>query len=376
MILTTQVRLLPTQEQVVLLRSTLERCNKACSWISKQAIQAKTFHKVAIQKLLYGQIRHQFDLGAQATVRCIAKVADAHKVGRRSKPRRFRRFASQPFDARLLSWKGDYVSIWTLNGRIKVPIKLNEHQKTLLKNRKGEVDLCLTKSGKWLLLVSYELQEQPEQRENEFVGVDLGIVNLATDSDGVTYSGDDVEQARRRYSHRRRNLQRKRTRSAKRKLKKISGKEARFRRDVNHQISKAIVEKAQYTDKGIALEDLKGIRKRIKARRKQRSRLHSWSFHQQRLFIAYKAKIVGVEVVYVNPAYTSQTCSQCGFCSKENRPTRDKFICGNCCFYASADHNAALNISFKARAAVNQPNGTLPGPKVAKTSSLATSSIL
>jgi IS605 OrfB family transposase len=243
-----------------------------------------------------------------------------------------------------------------LSGRIKVPFKVNKQQKDLLDTRKGGVDLCLTKRGKWLLLVPYKTQEKKIQPSTEFIGVDLGIVNLAVDSDGTTYSGDDVEQARRRYAHRRRNLQKKGTRSSKRKLKQISGREARFRRDVSHRISKAIVEKAQCTGRGIALENLKGIRKRVKARRKQRSRLHSWSFYQQQQFISYKAKIAGVETVFVNPAYTSQTCSQCGFCSRNNRPSRDRFKCGSCRFSVAADHNAALNIAFKARAAVNQPN--------------------
>jgi len=190
---------------------------------------------------------------------------------------------------------------------------------------------------------------------DDFLGLDMGIVNLATDSDGDNYSGAEVEEVRRRYAHRRRNLQRKGTKASKRKLRKISGREARFRRDVNHRISKKVVQKAQRTGRGIALEELKGIRGRVTARRRQRARLSGWSFYQQRSFVEYKALLAGVPVVAVDPAHTSQTCPECGHVSKRNRPTRDRFCCESCGHAGPADHIAARNI--RARAVVNRPNG-------------------
>jgi IS605 OrfB family transposase len=137
-----------------------------------------------------------------------------------------------------------------------------------------------------------------------------------------------------------------------------SGREKRFTRDVNHCLSKAIVQTAQGTGRGIALEDLKGIRERIAARRtvtgkRQRRVLHSWAFFQLRAFIAYKAALAGVLVVYVNPAYTSQICSRCGHCEKANRRSQAKFLCVACGFSAHADLNAAENIR---RAAVIPPD--------------------
>jgi putative transposase len=355
--LVTQVRLFPSKEQANLLQTTLERCNKACSWISEQAVEHGIFNKTTIQRMVYSEVRSRFGLGAQATVRCIAKVAASHKVGKRSKPRRFHQRGAQPYDPRILSWGKEHVSIWTIDRRIKVPFRCNKWQQKRLETRVGEVDLVKTNTGKWLLLVPCKVEENPKTVTTEFLGVDLGIVNLAADSDGEIYSGKSVDLVRRKYGHRRRNLQRKSTKSAKRKLKKISGREARFRRDVNHQISKALVFKAQRTGRGISLEDLQGIRNRVTARRRQRARLHCWSFHQQRKFIEYKALLAGIYVVTVDPAYTSQTCPECSYVSRKNRPTRDRFCCESCGHAGPADHIAARNISFRARAAVNRPNG-------------------
>ena len=142
---------------------------------------------------------------------------------------------------------------------------------------------------------------------------------------------------------------------AKRLLKKRSGRERRHARDVNHCISKALVSTAKDTDRGIALENLTHIRSRITVEgKRQRRVLHSWAFFQLRAFIAYKAALAGVPVVYVTPAYTSQTCSHCGHCERANRRTQAKFLCVVCGFSAHADLNAACTIAH--RAAVIPPH--------------------
>jgi len=135
-------------------------------------------------------------------------------------------------------------------------------------------------------------------------------------------------------------------------LKKRRRKESRFARDVNHRISKKLVAKAKDTGCGIALEDLKGIRKRITVRRPQRRIQHSWAFSQLRLFVEYKAKLAGVRVVLVDPRNTSQTCPVCGCVDKANRPSQSLFSCVSCAFSGHADRIAAENIR---RAAVNRP---------------------
>jgi IS605 OrfB family transposase len=129
-------------------------------------------------------------------------------------------------------------------------------------------------------------------------------------------------------------------------------------RDTNHRISKRIVEKAQRTKSGIALEELRGIRGRVRARRSQRSTLHSWSFHQLRQFVVYKAALAGVPMVFVDPRNTSRTCPKCGCVDKRNRPNRDRFRCVSCSFAGEADSIAATNICSRAHVMVPHAAGS------------------
>jgi IS605 OrfB family transposase len=131
----------------------------------------------------------------------------------------------------------------------------------------------------------------------------------------------------------------------------MAGKEARFRRHENHCISKTIVASAKGTGRGIALEDLKGIRNRLTARGTEaRAKLSGWSFGQLHAFLTYKAQLAGVPIEVVDPAYTSQTCAACGHCSKRNRKSQSVFVCKACGHGAHADKNAARNIRARALA--------------------------
>jgi IS605 OrfB family transposase len=152
---------------------------------------------------------------------------------------------------------------------------------------------------------------------------------------------------RKRQQRLRQRLQAKKTSSARRLLNKRRRKEARFAADVNHQISKRIVAEAQRTRRGIAVEQLTGIRARGRLRKPQRAALHSWAFAQLGAFVAYKAKRAGVAFVEVDPAYTSQTCHACGWVDKRNRRSQSEFECGRCGFVGHADHNAAINIAHR-----------------------------
>ena len=158
-------------------------------------------------------------------------------------------------------------------------------------------------------------------------------------------------------------LQTRGTKSAKRHLKKLSGREARFRRDTNHCISKHIVAKAKRTHQGSALEDLRHIRRRTDrtVHTSQRHRHCSWAFFQLRAFIAYKAALAGVAVRYVDPHATSRTCSRCGYCEKANRLSQAEFLCRSCGFAAPADWNAAVTI---ARAAPSDRLSSRPGDRL------------
>lgn len=144
------------------------------------------------------------------------------------------------------------------------------------------------------------------------MGVDVGENNLAAISSGKIFGGKIVRDRRDKFLARRRRLQSNGTQSAKQALCKASGKECRYVKHVNHEISKAIILEAKKREVScIALEDLTNIRKNIKGNKRIRSRLHRWPFRQLQEMILYKAENVGIEVCYVEPAYTSQTCSNC-----------------------------------------------------------------
>lgn len=348
-----QVKLLPNCHQATVLKQTLEIANNACNMISERAWETKTFRQFPLHRLTYKDIRSAFPLTAQIVVRCISKVADAYKLDYKTQ-RIFRPCGAIAFDNRILRWFIDKseVSIWTVDGRMHLPFACGGRQRELLSGQRGESDLCLV-DGLFYLFAACDV-ETPEKKDvTEILGVDLGIVNLAADSDGEVYSGKDIEDNRRKFAHRRRNLQRNGSKSAKRKLKNISGKQARFQKHTNHQISKIIVQKAQDTGRTIALEELGGIRDRVTVRRKQRARHANWSFYQLRQYIAYKAELAGVPVIYVDPRNTSRTCPICGCVDKANRVSQGSFLCVSCGYSAHADTNAALNI--RARAAVNLP---------------------
>ena len=280
------------------------------------------------------------------TVRALARVADSYRTEKRHK-HLFKK-ASMTFDERILSFKEDFgvASILTLGGRIKVSLisKWNLSELKL----KGQVDLIF-KNGKFLLCVVAEIPEVKPIDTVGILGVDLGIVNLATTSDGAFFSGASVDKTRIKINSLRGRLQKAGTKSSKRHLKKLSGRERRFKSDVNHCIAKQIVQTAQDTLRAIALEDLKGFKSTV--RKEQRSKFGKWSFDELGRFISYKAQLRGIPVIFVDPAFTSQTCFECGHVSKSNRKGQE-FKCASCGHTANADVNAALNIS---KAAVNRP---------------------
>lgn len=341
-----QVKLQPTHEQIKPLLETISWANYACKQISKIAWDEQTFGQFKLQSLVYHQIREECPLSAQLVVRCIAKVANAYKLDKKVK-RTFRAHGAIAFDDRILSWKEDTVSIWTGAGRLKIPFVCGERQKALLQSRMGESDLVYAR-GSFYLLAVCDIPDPSPDETDDILGIDFGIVNIITDSEDKSYSGEKVNETRRKMSHRRRNLQKKGTRSAKRKLKQLSGKQRRYQKDVNHCLSKQIVCGAKGTKRAVAIEDLKHIRKRVTVRKSQRARLSNWAFGQLRSFIEYKARLQGVKVIKVDPRNTSRECSQCHHVDKKNRQSQDKFLCQSCGHTANADFNAALNIRARA----------------------------
>lgn len=356
--LTAKIKLQPNSEQHEHLLNTIKVANEACNYISDVAWGAQVFGQFNIHKLVYHDVRAKFALSAQVTVRCISKVTDAYKLDRKTK-RSFGEFGAIPYDDRILRYWIDKetVSIWTVGGRQKMGFAAGPRQIELLQSRKGESNLTFV-DDEFYLFATCDIDEPTPDDVTDVLGIDLGIVQIASDSDGNQFSGSQVNSIRKRRRRQRKRLQKKGTKSARRVLRRLKRKESRFSKDVNHQVSKRIVEKAKRTGRAISLENLKGIRSRIRARKPQRSTLHSWAFADLIEKIKYKAKLAGIPVIEVDPAYTSQTCSECGHCAKSNRKSQANFLCVECGFSANSDTNAARNISTLGRAVVNQPDGS------------------
>ncbi len=350
--LTLLVKLAPTPEQHQALLETMEKFNEACNDIAKVAYHNETANKIRLQKIVYYRIREEYGLSSQMTVRAISKVCEAFKRDK-SILCKFRPHGAMIFDPRILSWKGlDRVSILTLKGRQIIPIQIGAYQKERFDRIKGQADLLL-RDGVFYLAATIDAPEETPYDPVGTLGVDMGLVYLSYDSDGESHSGKQVDEVRERNARLKASLQSCGSKSAKRHLKRLSGKEARFKASVNHVVSKQLVAKAKDTQRRIAIENLSGIRRGVTVRRSQRSRLHSWGFYQLRHFIEYKAQLNGVQVVPVYPRGTSHICPSCGVNEKANRPQRDVFKCIGCGYAGHADHVAAINIA--ARADVMQP---------------------
>lgn len=350
--LTANLQLKTTPDQFHALLDTLRIANDACNYISQIAWNSKVFGQWKLHRLVYYDVKEKFGLSAQIVIHCISKVVDAYKKDKKT-IRVFRMHGSITYDDRILKYHPGEVSIWTIDGRKFIPYVLGERQQIALENRKGESDLIYCK-GKFYLNFVYEVEEPAPDDPNGFLGIDLGIVNIASDSTGEQFAGNHLNSLRKRHSKLRKKLQSKGTKSAKRLLTKRRKKEKLFARDINHIISKKIVSKAKALGLGIALEDLKGIRNRVTVKKSQRRQHNSWSFYQLQQFIVYKAILAGIAVKFVEAAYTSQTCPICGCVDKHNRPDQSTFSCIKCSFAGNADTVAARNISC--RASVNMPN--------------------
>ena len=359
--LTVQIKLLPTPIQADALRATLETVNSAANRLSQLAWDAKEFRRFPLHKTYYRPIRDEFPLSAQIVCLLNAKVVDAYKLDKKVQ-RVFRKHGSIAYDSRILGLNlaASTISIWTLGGREKMPFVCGEKQRALLVYPRGESDLIL-RNGKWFLNITVDVPEDKEIEAVDVLGIDLGIAEIAADSDGNKYSGAKLNKVRHRNRALRKKLQRIGTKSARRLLKKRSRKESRFAADTNHTISRRIVSLAKRTNRMVAVEELTGIRSRVRARKREMTKLHSWAFAQLGSFLEYKCARAGIPLLRIDPRFTSQACSQCGHTEKANRKSRDNFVCKSCGHTSHADTNGAANIRLKGLAmagagAFNHPN--------------------
>ena len=364
-----RIKLVASQEYKQALLDTMSDYNSACNIISRMAWETNTYGRYDLHHLSYKTIRTKFpNLKANHVIRAIARVSASYKTLNENEKEAYAKFKAGKIERwyreqRMFKWRNGIeldedlwgflqdgsITISTVYGRAKhIQWFVNEYNGHLLKYRTNSATLVYRR-GKFYLHVVCTIEEKPEHKVQDFIGIDMGVKNIATTSDGEIWSSDKIEFKRQWYAWRRAELKRVGTDSAKRRLKKLSGRENGFRRDVDHCISKHVVNNAERTGRGIAIEELDGITERTRAiRKEQRAKHHSWSFNRLSTYISYKAKLRGVPVVVVDPRYTSQMCSNCGHTAKNNRSSQSQFTCRSCGFDAHADYNAALNIKNRA----------------------------
>ena len=251
-----------------------------------------------------------------------------------------------------VDWPSRTVRLSTTAGRQTLRFRVPAYAEKYAGCPTDTADL-LWKHGRWMLHIVLTVPPPILRQSPEVMGVDLGLAQPAVTSTPA-FLGErrwqDLEGQRFKLK---RQLQRTGTPSAKRHLRRLRGKQARFRQDCDHVLSKRIVQ-ACPPGATIVIENLTDIRRRTPIKRKTATsrRVHSWSFAQIRSFIVYKAEERGCTVVAVDPRHTSQQCSACGHTARNNRRSRGRFVCCQCGFELHADLNASRNIAAKYHASL------------------------
>lgn len=354
--LTYAVRVETAPDQSKTLSDTCSAYLDCCNMVSKTVWEHRTLSQKTLNRLVYRRLRDEYRVGAQMAQSSIIRVIGNYRTIKAmhgspwttSQPK----YHSPGYD---LVWNRDYsilkdgrLSVSTIDGRIKVPVDWTHVPQQYRHGKFGTARL-LNRNGKWFLLIPSTVELPEPSQPQQVVGVDLGIRFLATsyDSDGHTdfYDGKEVKSKREHYKRLRASLQKRGTRSARRRLREIGKRENRWMRDVNHQVSKALVSR-QSKPTLFALENLEGVRHATeKARVQDRYVQVSWAFYQLRQMIEYKAKKAGHSVIAVDPRHTSKTCPKCGTVRKANRDKRlHEYHCSNCGYRSNDDRVAAMNI--------------------------------
>jgi len=353
--LTAKVKIVPDDEQATLLTDALHAYTNACNHVSEFVMNSRSLNPAALNKALYRELRERFDLRSQMAQSVLKTVVARYKTVLTNEGEWIAVwFKRREYD---LVWNRDYsiikdmFSVNTLDGRIKVPFCVGGMEKYFDGTWRFGTAKLVFKKGKWFLHipVTKEIESLEDFDVTNVTGVDLGINYLATsfDTEGTTvfYPGKEIKHKRAQYKKTRKQLQRRGTPSARRKLKRIGSRENRWMQDVNHCVSKALVN-SQPAGTLFVLEDLKGVRsatERVKV--KDRYVSVSWAFFDLRQKIEYKAVLAGSKTIAVDPKYTSQTCPVCRYTAKSNRDRKSHtFRCGNCGYTSNDDRIGAMNL--------------------------------
>jgi len=315
---------------------------QACNFVAEIAFREKELNRVKLHHLSYNLIRQKIpQLGSQMSCNAIGKVAQAIKATKGKRKISFKEGCSVHFDKRTYSFKNNTLSLFTLQGRLKLPLEISAYHLGFLNQAAIREAELICKGKRWFFNLVLELPEVPFVPNRNMMAIDIGENNLAATSTGKLCGGGALKGKRDKFLAHRKRLQSNGSQSAKQRLRQISGRERRHVKHVNHSVAKMLVLEAKRNEcSKIVLEDLKNIRKRIKGGKRLRSRLHRWSFDELRCFIEYKAKAQGIKILYIHPAYTSQTCS---ICLSLGERCKHRFFCFNCGRRQHSDLNASRN---------------------------------
>lgn len=319
----------------------------ACNLLVPIVVENRCWNRVALHNLGYDQLRSQTPLGSQMICNTFRTVCGAYASLQSNgeieegKPVPAVSFsaASVHYDARTFTMHGNTLSLWTMTGRVEVALRPGKHQKRLLAwGKPKEAEVVFRKGRLYFNLVVEK--EIKFKQSGPVVGLDVGENNLAATDTGKIWGGGELRHHRYRYLSQRGRLQSNGSRSAKQLLRKVSGRESRRVRHVNHLVSKEVVAEAQRVGaRCISMEDLTRIRNSIRAGLRIRARLHGWAFQQLQEFVACKAAAVGIICLFGDPAWSSQDCAECG---ARGMRRKHRFRCPNGHQFHS-DVNAARN---------------------------------
>lgn len=354
--ITTKVRIYPNDVETDYLSRTSWVYVQACNLVSDWIFDNKNLVQRQVHDATYRLVRDTLGLGAQMTASAIRsviatyKTMHAHDKKWGTKPHFKRHRFNAVYGRDYTFTQSGLLSLGTLYGRIKVAYSTNPHFD--LKVGKLGTATIHCKRGKWMLHIPVEIEIPDSRTPQNIVGIDRGIRHLAVayDTDGSTtfYSGAEVKNKRAHYKQLRSDLQRKQTRSARKRLKSIGNRENRWMRDVNHCVSKALVSSVDRPTLFV-LEDLSHVRTALtKVKVRQRYLQVSWAYAQLGNYLMYKAVKNGHSVIEVDPRYTSQTCPKCSYVSRANRiQSNHVFVCQNCGYRSNDDRVAAMNLQSK-----------------------------
>ena len=356
MTITAKIQIIAAETDKGLLDETMSVYRNACNYVSDYVFRTHDLKQFSLNKALYSTLREKFNLKSQMAQSVLKTVIARYKTILENQNEWIKPSFKKPqYD---LVWNRDYsltqnrFSINTLNGRVKLSYfsdgmsKYFDH--TIYKFGTARL---VNKHGKYYLHipVTYEVEESDISDICNVVGIDRGINFVVATYDSKHksgfVSGKAIKQKLANYSKLRKELQMRHTPSSRRRLKAIGQRENRWMQDINHQVSKALVENnPKHTL--FVLEDLSGIRnatERVKT--KYRYVSVSWSFYDLEQKLIYKAKQNQSSVIKVDPRYTSQCCPCCGHVEKSNRNKKiHLFTCRKCGYKSNDDRIGAMNL--------------------------------